>query len=83
MVDMVNDEVRLGFNYLTMHLKGLASRASGRIKCSKAGYGLPCKLGQPVIIFGIDDSEFSAGKGDPPLCLGTCSKNTARIEIGA
>ena len=66
-----------------MHLKGLASRASGRIKCSKAGYGLPCKLGQPVIIIGIDNSELSAGKGYPPGAGKTEFAIRAGIEMPA
>ena len=63
---MVNEKVVGSAHYPAMHLNVLPSHPSGSVNCFKTGYGLPSKLGQPVIIAPIDDSKLSAGKGYPP-----------------
>ena len=77
-----------------MHLNGLARQLSGSIKCSKAGYGLPWEFDQPVIISGVNQCEFAAGKRNSPdsgwiffpVFVGTSTRrteDTARAKIGA
>ena len=51
--------------------------------CSMAGYAMPTKFAQLVIIFGVNEGEFAAGNGDPADGLVAEFKIPARIEVGA
>ena len=67
-----------------MHLNIFSITYSGGIKFGFGrSVGVPVKLRQPVIVLGIDESELSAGKGDPTGRFGGCFESTAGVEIGA
>ena len=53
------------------------------VGCSCATIGEPSKFSQLVIIVGVNECEFAAGKGYPPDGFGAEFKISARIEIGA
>ena len=84
MVNMVNNQMVGSGHYRPVHLNMFSITFSDGIKFGFGGLvGAPLKFRQLVIVFRIDDSELSAGKGNPPGRLGACFEGTAWIEVGA
>ena len=86
MVDVVNDEVRGGAGYITMHLDGFAVLLSDGVKGSAAELGEPLEFGQVVIILGVDQCKLSASNrdatGDRQTEFDICSRIEIRAGIG-
>ena len=73
-----------GGHYFTMHRNGCSIAAPGGVKYIAAdGAGGPVIFAQLVIIFGVNDSELTAGDRDPAAVGKTEFVIFARIEIGA
>ena len=83
MVDVVNDEVRGGAGYITMHLDGFAVLFSDGVKGLSAELGEPLKLGQVVIIRRINDGKPAASDGNATGDRQTEFDVCSRIEIRA
>jgi len=63
-VDVVHYEVVGGIQYLAVHFDALAVLLSDGVVCFGASFGEPFELAQVRIVFGVDDSKFSAGEGN-------------------
>ena len=83
MVDVVNDEVRGGVHYITMHLDGFSVLFSDGVKGSAAKLGEPLKFGQQIIIRRVDDDKLSASNGNATGDRQTEFDICSRIEIRA
>jgi len=82
-VYVVDEKVIGAIHYLTMHVDDFSVVTSCGVKYFAAVPGVPLKFCQPVIIDGINDSEFALGKGDWPDGFGAYLEKFARLEIGA
>jgi hypothetical protein len=72
-----------GVHYHPVHLNTFSGMTASGVECFSTGNSGPSKLAQLVIIGCVDDSEFSAGKGDRPDGFGAEFGKLARVEIGA